>query len=73
MIRAIRLPNSDRFRDLYAGLLCTVDVANDPLGARSVPDGYSALPRIYFLPPRSYLGIIPRPASWRRTLPMHSG
>ena len=31
VIRAIRLLGSSRFRDLYAGLSCTIDVANDPL------------------------------------------
>ena len=30
MIRAIGLLRS-RFRQLYSGLLCTIDVANDPL------------------------------------------
>ena len=31
VIRAIRLLASDRFRHLYSGLLCTIDVANDPI------------------------------------------
>ena len=31
VIRTIGLLGSGRFRDLYAGLLCTIDVANDPL------------------------------------------
>jgi uncharacterized protein len=31
VIRAIGLLRSGRFRELYAGLLCTIDVANDPL------------------------------------------
>ena len=31
VIRAIRLLSSDRFRHLYSGLLCTIDVANDPI------------------------------------------
>jgi uncharacterized protein len=30
-VRAIRLLASDRFRHLYAGLLATIDVANDPV------------------------------------------
>ncbi|MGH3210527.1 MAG: FxsB family cyclophane-forming radical SAM/SPASM peptide maturase, partial [Trebonia sp.] len=30
-IRAIHLLASDRFRHLYSGLLCTIDVANDPI------------------------------------------
>jgi uncharacterized protein len=31
VIQAIRLLASDRFRHLYSGLLCTIDVANDPI------------------------------------------
>jgi uncharacterized protein len=31
VIRAIRLLSTDRFRHLYSGLLCTIDVANDPI------------------------------------------
>lgn len=31
VIRAVRLLASDQFRHLYSGLLCTVDVANDPI------------------------------------------
>src|SRR5262249_22646850 len=31
VMRAIGLLRTGRFRDLYAGLLCTIDVANDPL------------------------------------------
>ena len=31
VIQAIGLLRSGRFRELYAGLLCTIDVANDPL------------------------------------------
>ena len=30
-VRAIRLLASDRFRHVYSGLLCTIDVANDPV------------------------------------------
>lgn len=30
-VRAIRLLASDRFKHLYSGLLCTIDVANDPV------------------------------------------
>jgi uncharacterized protein len=52
VIRAIGLLGSGRFRDLYAGLLCTVDVANDPLAV------YESLmdlrpPRIDFLLPHA--------------------
>jgi uncharacterized protein len=31
VIRAIRLLGGDRFRHLYSGLLCTIDIANDPI------------------------------------------
>jgi uncharacterized protein len=31
VVRAIKLLDSDRFRHLYAGLLCTIDPANDPI------------------------------------------
>lgn len=52
VIRAIGLLGSGRFRDLYAGLLCTIDVANDPLVV------YESLmdlrpPRIDFLLPHA--------------------
>ena len=52
VISAIGLLRTPRYRDLYAGLLCTIDVANDPLAV------YQALleldpPRIDFLLPHS--------------------
>lgn len=49
---AIGLLGSSRFRDLYAGLLCTIDVANDPL---SVYESLMDLrpPRIDFLLPHA--------------------
>jgi uncharacterized protein len=52
VIRAIGLLCSGRFRDLYAGLLCTIDVANDPL---VVYESLIALnpPRIDFLLPHA--------------------
>jgi uncharacterized protein len=31
VLRALKLLSAPRFRDLYAGLLCTIDIANDPL------------------------------------------
>jgi uncharacterized protein len=31
VVRAIRLLSGDRFRHLYSGLLCTIDIANDPI------------------------------------------
>ena len=31
VVRAIRLLSGDRFRHLYSGLLCTIDIANDPV------------------------------------------
>jgi uncharacterized protein len=52
VVRAIGLLQDSRFRSLYAGLLCTIDVANDPLAV------YGALmdlrpPRIDFLLPHA--------------------
>ena len=52
VIRAIGLLRTDRFRDLYAGLLCTIDIANDPVVV------YESLmdlepPRIDFLLPHA--------------------
>jgi uncharacterized protein len=52
VIRAIGLLRSGRFRHLYAGLLCTIDVANDPV---AVYDALMELdpPRIDFLLPHA--------------------
>jgi uncharacterized protein len=52
VIRAIELLGTDRFRSLYAGLLCTIDVANDPV---AVYDALIALrpPRVDFLLPHA--------------------
>ena len=52
VIGAIRLLHTPRFRDLYAGLLCTIDIANDPL---VVYESLIALrpPRIDFLLPHA--------------------
>jgi uncharacterized protein len=52
VVRAIGLLSADRFRELYAGLLCTIDVANDPVAV------YESLvrmspPRIDFLLPHA--------------------
>jgi uncharacterized protein len=52
VIRAIGLLRTSRFQDLYAGLLCTIDIANDPLVV------YESLmdlrpPRIDFLLPHA--------------------
>jgi uncharacterized protein len=51
-VRAAELLGTDRFRHLYAGLLCTIDVANDPIAV------YESLlrlspPRIDFLLPHA--------------------
>jgi uncharacterized protein len=52
VIRGIGLLRSARFRDLYAGLLCTIDVANDPLVVyESLMDLHP--PRIDFLLPHA--------------------
>src|ERR1700733_11631268 len=52
VIRAIGLLRTDRFRHLYSGLLCTIDVANDPA---VVYESLVALdpPRIDFLLPHA--------------------
>lgn len=52
VIRAIGLLRTGRFRDLYSGLLCTIDVANDPV---AVYESLVALdpPRIDFLLPHA--------------------
>ncbi len=52
VIRAIELLCTNRFRHLYSGLLCTIDIANDPVV------GYESLagltpPRIDFLLPHA--------------------
>ncbi len=52
VVRAIQLLSDNRFRKLYAGLLCTIDIANDPLAV------YESLlefhpPRIDFLLPHA--------------------
>ena len=52
VLRAIGLLRTEPYRDLYAGLLCTIDVANDPVAV------YEALlelgpPRIDFLLPHA--------------------
>ena len=52
VLRAVGLLRTERYRDLYAGLLCTIDVANDPVAV------YEALlelgpPRIDFLLPHA--------------------
>jgi uncharacterized protein len=50
VIRAIGLLRADRYRDLYAGLLCTVDIGNDPIATY---DALAALdpPALDFLLP----------------------
>jgi len=52
VVEAIKLLRTSRFRHLFAGLLCTIDVANDPL---AVYDGLIALkpPRVDFLLPHA--------------------
>jgi uncharacterized protein len=50
VIRAVGLLRTDRYRDLYAGLLCTIDVSNDPVATY---DALAALdpPAVDFLLP----------------------
>ncbi|MGA2825238.1 MAG: FxsB family cyclophane-forming radical SAM/SPASM peptide maturase [Streptosporangiaceae bacterium] len=52
VIRAIGLLRTERFRRLYAGLLCTIDIASEPL---AVYDALMALepPRVDFLLPHA--------------------
>ncbi|MFE6170972.1 FxsB family cyclophane-forming radical SAM/SPASM peptide maturase [Streptomyces sp. NPDC056464] len=52
VLRAIALLDQDRYRHLYAGILCTIDVRNDPV---AVYDALAALgpPRIDFLLPHA--------------------
>jgi uncharacterized protein len=52
VIRAVALLRTDRYRELYAGLLCTVDVRNDPVATY---DALAALdpPAIDFLLPHA--------------------
>lgn len=52
VLRAVDLLREERYRHLYLGLLCTVDVANDPL---AVHDALTALgpPRIDYLLPHA--------------------
>ena len=52
VVRAIGLLRTGRFRDLYAGLLCTIDVANDPLLVYESLLGLDP-PRIDFLLPHA--------------------
>ena len=62
-IRAIRLLASDEFRHLYSGLLCTIDVANDPIR------GYESL--LELAPPRLDL-LLPH-ATWDNPPPRPGG
>jgi uncharacterized protein len=52
VIRAVGLLRSDRYRELYAGLLCTIDVRNDPVATY---DALTALepPAVDFLLPHA--------------------
>ena len=61
VLRAIELLRSPAYRHLYSGLLCTVDVANDPV---AVHDALAALhpPRVdYLLPHSTWDNPPPRP------------
>ncbi|MEY9995922.1 uncharacterized protein ABIE67_007954 [Streptomyces sp. V4I8] len=52
VLRAIALLDQDRYRHLYAGILCTIDVRDDPV---AVHDALAALrpPRVDFLLPHA--------------------
>ncbi|MER5879164.1 radical SAM/SPASM protein FxsB, inactivated metallohydrolase extension form [Streptomyces sp. NPDC001910] len=61
VLRAIELLRTPAYRHLYSGLLCTVDVANDPV---AVHDALAALhpPRVdYLLPHSTWDSPPPRP------------
>jgi uncharacterized protein len=61
VLRAINLLRTPEYRHLYSGLLCTVDVANDPV---AVHDALAALqpPRVdYLLPHSTWDSPPPRP------------
>ncbi|WP_369380260.1 radical SAM/SPASM protein FxsB, inactivated metallohydrolase extension form [Streptomyces sp. cg36] len=65
VLRAIDLLQQDRYRHLFLGLLCTIDVANDPV---AVHDALIALdpPRIdYLLPHATWDAPPPRPRGSR--------
>ncbi|MDT7841905.1 FxsB family cyclophane-forming radical SAM/SPASM peptide maturase [Streptomyces justiciae] len=71
VVRAVRLLGSPAHRSAFAGLLCTIDVANDP---RAVYDALAALdpPRIDFLLPHTTWDRPPPPgaahARWLTTV-----
>lgn len=75
VIRAIGLLRTDRYRHLYAGLLCTIDVANDPVTVYESLLGLHP-PRIDFLlphatwdhPPAPALGVDAPYADWLITI-----
>jgi uncharacterized protein len=52
VIRAIELLCTDRFQHLYSGLLCTIDIANDPVAVYDSLVGLKP-PRIDFLLPHA--------------------
>lgn len=52
VVRAVNLLRTPRFRSLYAGLLCTIDVANDPVGVYEALIALSP-PRVDFLLPHA--------------------
>ncbi|MFD5628911.1 radical SAM/SPASM protein FxsBH, inactivated beta-hydroxylase extension form [Streptomyces sp. NPDC127072] len=63
VVRAVNLLRTPEYRHLYSGLLCTVDVANDPV---AVHDALVSLrpPRIdYLLPHSTWDNPPPRPAA----------
>jgi uncharacterized protein len=50
VITALRLLTGDRFRHLFSGLLCTIDIRNDPIGTYEALTAFGP-PRIDFLLP----------------------
>ena len=72
LIRAIELLRTPRFRRIYSGLLCTIDIANDPV---VVYESLVALdpPRIDFLLPHAAWDDPPRPGRTRAMKPTPTG
>ena len=68
VIRAVSLLRTDRYRELYAGLLCTIDVRNDPVATY---DALAALrpPTVDFLLPHATHDTPPPGAGAGRSTP----
>lgn len=58
VLRAVELLNRPRYRDLFAGLLCTIDIENDPLEVYEALVGLDP-PRMDFLLPHATWDVPP--------------